>query len=282
MNDWENYETQTEYINSLISKLFSFQFINSYASLYYIAFIKTHFEGCTDGDCLYDLTIQLSSIYLTNFFLNIVELGLPFVRLKYKMNKYKDTILSPEEYQLNFDIYDEPLEDYMEIVISYGYLVLFGVAFPFTPLISLFLCIVELRVDAWKLCNLTRRSFPAVDGSIGIWLNIIQIMATFGVITNVAVLIFTSDVLNLGSSEREWTAFFIIEHALLIFKYSLSSLIPDRPAYVEDGITWCTRISEEKIYNKLSDVNLEKSLKGLKCEIPKKWKPIGIADILRL
>ena len=77
-------------------------------------------------------------------------------------------VLTPEQFQLNFDSYDEPLDDYMEIVIGYGYLVLFGLAFPFTPLIALILCVVELRVDAWKLCNLTRRPFPARDSSIGI------------------------------------------------------------------------------------------------------------------
>ena len=135
-------------MNSLILKLFSFQFINSYASLYYIAFVKENFEGCVNNDCLYELTIQLASIYITNFFLNLVELGIPFIRSKIRMRKLHNLTLSPEEYQIIFDEYDEPLDDYMEIVIGYGYLVLFGFAFPFTPLMALFLCVIELRVDA--------------------------------------------------------------------------------------------------------------------------------------
>jgi hypothetical protein len=36
----ENYRTDTAFEDALIAKLFSFQFVNSYASFYYIAFIK--------------------------------------------------------------------------------------------------------------------------------------------------------------------------------------------------------------------------------------------------
>ena len=46
LNDWENHEFPSEYSDSLITKLFLFQFINSYTSLYYIAFAKGYYEGC--------------------------------------------------------------------------------------------------------------------------------------------------------------------------------------------------------------------------------------------
>ena len=36
----ENHRTDTEYEDNLIAKTFMFQFVNSYASLIYIAFIK--------------------------------------------------------------------------------------------------------------------------------------------------------------------------------------------------------------------------------------------------
>ena len=40
LNHWENHRTQTEFEDALILKTFTFQFINSYTSLFYIAFIK--------------------------------------------------------------------------------------------------------------------------------------------------------------------------------------------------------------------------------------------------
>ena len=36
----ENHRTQTQYNDMLIIKLFAFQFVNSYTSLYYIAFFR--------------------------------------------------------------------------------------------------------------------------------------------------------------------------------------------------------------------------------------------------
>ncbi|CAM9598929.1 unnamed protein product, partial [Ectocarpus sp. 8 AP-2014] len=40
LTDLENHRTDTEYEDNLIAKTFMFQFVNSYASLVYIAFIK--------------------------------------------------------------------------------------------------------------------------------------------------------------------------------------------------------------------------------------------------
>lgn len=46
LTDWENHEVDTSYNSSLASKLFLFQFVNSYNSLFYIAFLKNYTEGC--------------------------------------------------------------------------------------------------------------------------------------------------------------------------------------------------------------------------------------------
>jgi hypothetical protein len=40
LTDYENHRTDTKYEDSLIAKTFLFQFVNSYASLFYIAFVK--------------------------------------------------------------------------------------------------------------------------------------------------------------------------------------------------------------------------------------------------
>ncbi|CAE7679401.1 Ano4, partial [Symbiodinium microadriaticum] len=53
----ENHRTDTEFEDSMISKLFLFQFVNSYASFFYIAFIAPYqpaSPGANDnwkGDC---------------------------------------------------------------------------------------------------------------------------------------------------------------------------------------------------------------------------------------
>lgn len=42
LHSQENHRTDTAYEDNLIAKTFMFQFVNSYASLAYIAFIKEH------------------------------------------------------------------------------------------------------------------------------------------------------------------------------------------------------------------------------------------------
>mmetsp|Transcript_1583 Transcript_1583/g.1544 ORF Transcript_1583/g.1544 Transcript_1583/m.1544 type:complete len:292 (+) Transcript_1583:913-1788(+) len=152
LTDWENYETRSQYMDALTIKLFSFQFVNSYISLIYIAFIKGRWEGCADGDCMYELSVQLGAIYFINLFLNLIELGLPYLKGKWKMYKHKKhsdgALVSKEDHELTLSSYETPLDDYMEMVIGYGYVVLFSVAFSFTPLIVLCLSALELRVDA--------------------------------------------------------------------------------------------------------------------------------------
>ena len=42
---WENHRTESAYENSLILKSFSFQFVNSYTSFFYIAFFRSQVIG---------------------------------------------------------------------------------------------------------------------------------------------------------------------------------------------------------------------------------------------
>merc|ERR550532_441460 len=91
----ELHRTQTSYDNSLIVKIYVFQFINYYASIFYIAFVKGQFIGtpdkynkwfgyrqeeCQPGGCFVELTIQLAIIFCgKQFLLAIVEYYLPYV-----------------------------------------------------------------------------------------------------------------------------------------------------------------------------------------------------------
>lgn len=85
LTDWENHETDTLHNDALATKLFLFQFINSYNSLFYIAFLKTTTEGCIDDDCMGELEIQLSTIFITNVCMNVLELGTPFLFYRFRM-----------------------------------------------------------------------------------------------------------------------------------------------------------------------------------------------------
>ena len=82
LTDYENHRTDTEYEDSLISKTFVFQFVNSYASLFYIAFFKPFLqEDPCIGSCMHELQANLGTIFLTRLAIgNLTEVGIPSVQ----------------------------------------------------------------------------------------------------------------------------------------------------------------------------------------------------------
>lgn len=77
LNDKENHETMTDYNDALTLKLYLFQFVNCYASLFYIAFVKRFFEGCYENDCMTELSDSLFYIFMVNFITNILDILIP-------------------------------------------------------------------------------------------------------------------------------------------------------------------------------------------------------------
>lgn len=81
--------------------------------------------------------------------------------------------MSYTEQQAKLGPYETPMSDYMELVIQYGYVILFSASFTLTPLLAYILNLFEYRVDAYKLCYLVRRPYPQTTENIGIWFYII-------------------------------------------------------------------------------------------------------------
>lgn len=148
--------------------------------------------------------------------------------------------MTPTEEQSKLGLYETPMSDYMELVIQYGYVILFSASFPLTAILAYILNVIEYRIDAFKLCHLVRRPYPQPAENIGIWYYIIQSIAYIGIVTNVAIAIFTAHIFD-TSLESKWVIFLIIEHALLLFKFALSSYIPDTPYLVSYAKTWQER-----------------------------------------
>lgn len=274
LNDWENHETESEYTETLSGKLFLFRFVNCYVSLFYIAFVQEHWEGCPAYGCTDALALQLATIFVTNMALNVLELGIPYTKDKLRiwleereiMRKREltqdlRTSMSPTERQAKLESYETPLEDYMEMVCQYGYVVMFSSAFPLISLFALIEILIEIRVDAWKLCHLTRRPFPQRAESIGIWCSILQVVSFMGITTNVALILFGTDMFTTDRDER-WLWFLAFEHCFIVIKLVLAMVIPDEPSMVKYGLMWSKRKAEELLFAKKVDLN-KQILSGL-------------------
>ncbi|GFS11038.1 anoctamin [Elysia marginata] len=77
--------------------------------------------------------------------------------------------LTQAEVESEMKKYEGTLEDYLEMVIQFGYVTLFSSAFPLAALCALVNNIIEIRSDAFKLCITHQRPFGQQVENIGIW-----------------------------------------------------------------------------------------------------------------
>ncbi|VDN27797.1 unnamed protein product [Dibothriocephalus latus] len=76
-------------------------------------------------------------------------------------------------------------EEYIEMVIQFGFITIFVAAFPLAPLFALFNNWMEIRIDAQKLVCATRRPLAQRARSIGIWFSLTEIIVGISITTNV-------------------------------------------------------------------------------------------------
>jgi hypothetical protein len=69
--------------------------------------------------------------------------------------------------------YEGALDNYNEMAIMYGYIVLFASAFPLAPLLSVITTFFECRLDASDLLK-SKRPRPITVNSIGIWQSVFE------------------------------------------------------------------------------------------------------------
>ncbi|XP_006462231.1 hypothetical protein AGABI2DRAFT_206493 [Agaricus bisporus var. bisporus H97] len=87
--------------------------------------------------------------------------------------------------------------DYSEMVIQFGYVVLWSTIWPLAGVMAFINNIVELRGDAFKMTVHHRRPIPTRADSIGPWLEALSFLAWLGALTNSAlVYLFSPELLK--------------------------------------------------------------------------------------
>ncbi|KAJ1968608.1 hypothetical protein H4R35_006380 [Dimargaris xerosporica] len=111
------------------------------------------------------------------------RLGLTADEWSRRMQKLRHRLVrrALAEYELpEYDIF----EDYSEMVTQFGFVALFSVVWPLSPLAAVLNNWVELRSDAVKLCINVRRPVPQRVESIGPWLLNLKMLCWMASITN--------------------------------------------------------------------------------------------------
>ncbi|DAZ98225.1 TPA: hypothetical protein N0F65_011693 [Lagenidium giganteum] len=211
LNDMENHRTDAEYERQLVLKVFVLQFVNTFASMFYIAFFKAKYEGeCFNDDCMEELGDQLLVLFAFCIVAgNIQEVVMPYLWFWWNRcwaspiygclkRQHRATPLSDVERQALLLPYEEDasFDDFSEMVVQFGYITLFVVACPLAPTLALVNNVIEVHTDAIKLCSLHRRPFPHSAKTIGAWAPILRFLAHLSFITNTAIILWTSSLFD--------------------------------------------------------------------------------------
>jgi len=285
LNEYENHRTPTEYENSLIVKTFLFKFVNSYNSLFYIAFFKQYDASvgyCLNGDCLGELQAQLATIFILNFIVNnSLQIVVPMLDEWWtaksnaafdKDGKEKVKTVAENEYDL--DLFESTFEDFDLIAIQYGYVCLFVVAFPLAPLLALINNFFFIRLAAKKIVTFCRRPEPSGAENIGTWCDILQILSFIAVVTNTLLCVFYTKIIDDAAegqlSTKIWI-FVIAEHLIMAIKLCLMYMIDDVPLDIKQHIARQEYLVDVLINGREEDPedDSELSLKKLNAEAHK-------------
>jgi len=179
ITEWENHKYQDVYYNSYLWKLFSFQAVNSYAAFFYIAFKQK--EHCPNGSCLEYLRTQLVIIQIILSMTRVLQIALAFVKVKFfiwledrelekakaagneiPMRHFVETQEKLVEHRLRAQI-----EDVCQLLLSLGFILLFGAVAPIMVPFSLGVFVLQLRVSAYLLIYFSRRMLPRSNSGMG-------------------------------------------------------------------------------------------------------------------
>ncbi|OQR85399.1 anoctamin-like protein [Achlya hypogyna] len=252
LNEYENHRTDTQYENHFIGKAIVFQFVNNFALLFYVAFLKETLEGCNKdtGGCMGELKISLVYVYGSQLVMgNCQELIVPLFwahieRVQHEwVKKDKDEPeISAVESQFFMPTYGwrGTFDDYLEMIIQFGYSTFFVIACPFAPCMSWINNFFEIRIDASKLSTFARRPRPSGASTIGQWVHVLEVFVSIAIVTNAWVIVSTSDLTDLmletfpslKSNLSTLGVFFGVAGGLFTLRYAINSAIDDMPSHV--------------------------------------------------
>lgn len=214
---------------------------------------------------MYELQTQLTSLLITKATIQqLMELGVP--SLMFRINRYlsrwktenQEEEMSEEEReqllaegatldhiednpvvkQLNMTPFKSTIEDYGELVLQHGYLVMFGLAFPLAAVINILNNVIETRTDMYKYLAVQQRPDADEAEDIGTWLMVLRFLSVASAVTTAGLVTITTPALQrilpdfIGDSAEEYPAvsFIIFEHILLWIRSFVGFLVGDKPS----------------------------------------------------
>jgi len=201
----EQHVTMNAWDESMAMKIYSVNFFNTFFPFFYIAFLMPLLDD--RGDPRHLLTYNIEICFVFYLLFGLLDVILPYVSFRYKVWKQTKAIhqlRSEEEVKVSFLENQSKLDqytggtmtdDFMQVIFPLAFVALFSAAF---PLYACGLAIINLKmqtsVDAWKLCNTYRRTFPVMVDGIGIWNRVLYRLGCWSLLVNLLLIFNRIDV----------------------------------------------------------------------------------------
>jgi len=216
----QEFEKDSEHQAALFTKLFVFQFFNSFNSLFWIAFIRQNFDQLKVQVLVLAASLAFSNIGMAltsgmvkqhlgrlrllasgELALQKVGKGRLGLMFGYKLanpggphysgaverslNMINHQMASKDNAQFS------AIEERIEIAVQFSMLVMFSGVTPVLPLILLIRWLIEIRVDTYKLVRL--QGFPEIHMLIGVGRThtFLTLLAYFSLVVNTAICVLT-------------------------------------------------------------------------------------------
>lgn len=157
----------------------------------------------------------------------------------------------------------DPFFDYIQAVINFAYVVCFSAVLPITPCFVLINQLMNMRLNAYKICRGRRRPLAQKTGGIGVWEHVLHMISVIAVMTNCSLMGLTSAqfhyVLNTFGHLGLFGVIVGWEHVMLLIKYLMQSNCSSYPSSVLNAIRLETFIRREQRNNNIRVKNERRS-----------------------
>lgn len=136
--------------------------INYYFNLYYTAFIKSSYQPCVYNDCRTEIGQQINIM----FAIFIMEDLYGFLQTKEEVSEKKKNVKpfignnsSKKEYYYRNRYANSVQEEYMQIILVFGYIIQFGAASPICLLVGFLHGMLARYTDSKKFTEFVHVNF---------------------------------------------------------------------------------------------------------------------------
>lgn len=244
ITDGENHEKDSSYNKSYTIKNLLFKMINKYFTLYYIIFVKTHYESCPAKSCGEYLGTQLRKIFISYYIISLIEISLKYLANLLIRFQLKSTIVNnnPEANQsqiknlkrllikkYSYVLYNKfnksnIQKDYIHLMIMFGFIAQFSIIDPIILILFAFYIYLKRFIDASKISLFHNVDVFEPENSIKYAKNVLKFILLLSSITNLYITVFIIGIDEKMLAKVDRWYFYTIAQIVLIILGSMVNL----------------------------------------------------------